>query len=190
MEKSTSRPKKTAAKKSEATAKPPVFPAPNVNLDDLTHMDGDALESLYRKGLVPDSLSVLDGSPPGRMLAIVGGAGRGLVGAAVRALAGAKAFPWAGKAFSSSDDGTGSGINRVRGLGNMYPFKTRFEASAVDGEPCILLDYTSPENPFFIRAVRDELREVAAGLFLGPAMLDKKSGATTVLWFAVDKSSS
>ncbi len=190
MEKNTTRSTKKAAKKTEAAPAPPSLPAPNITLEDLTHMDGDALEALYRKGLVPDSLSVLDGTPPGRMLAIVGGAGRGVLGAAVRTLAAAKAFPWAGKAFYSSDDATGSGINRVRGLGDKYPFQTRFEPSAIDGEPCILLDYSSPENPFFIRAIRDELREVASGLFLGPAMLDKKSGATTLLWFAVDKSSS
>jgi len=183
------------AKKTKRTTKAKAAPAPspldpNLTLDALTRMDGDALGALYAKGIVPDSLSALDGSPPGRMLAIIGGAGRGAIGAGVRNLAAAKFFPWAGKSFQSHDDVTGSGINRVRGLGDKYPFKTRIEPSAIDGEPCILLDYSSRENPFFIRAVRDELREVGPGLFLGPAMLDKKSGASTVLWFAIDKSSS
>lgn len=188
MEKTTSSTKK---KKTLKPAAPKASPLdPGLTLDALTRMDGDELESLYRKGIVPDSLSALDGSPPGRMLAIVGGAGRGTLGAGVRKLAAAKAFPWGGKTFSSTSDESGAGINRVRGLGDKYPFKTRFEPSAIDGEPCILLDYTSRENPFFIRAVRDELREVGPGLFLGPAMLDKKSGPVTVLWFAIDKSSS
>jgi hypothetical protein len=198
MEKTTSQAKKTkspakakdnAKDNAKATPKPSPLD-PNLTLDALTRMDGDGLGALYAKGVLPDSLSALDGSPPGRMLAIVGGAGRGALGAGVRNLAAAKFFPWAGKTFQSTDDATGGGINRVRGLGDKYPFKTRIEPSAVDGEPCILLDYSSRENPFFIRAVRDELREVGPGLFLGPAMLDKKSGAATVLWFAIDKSSS
>ena len=35
--------------------------------------------------------------------------------------------------------------------------------------------------------IRDEIREVSDGLFMGPAMWkDGKGGATLVLWFAVD----
>jgi hypothetical protein len=157
-------------------------------LDDLAAMDVAALEALYRAGTVPESLRALDGSPVCRMLSIRG-LDRGAAFAAIRGFARSGAFPWAGKSFAASADDEGTGINRVRlaGTRRWFPFKTRFEPSAIDGATCILLDYDLAENPKPIRMIRDELREVAPGLFLGPAMLDtKKSDPRLVLFFACD----
>ena len=53
--------------------------------------------------------------------------------------------------------------------------------SAVDGAPCIALDYDLPDNPGFIRAIHDEVREVESGLYLGPAMWKAKTGPRLVL---------
>jgi hypothetical protein len=44
------------------------------------------------------------------------------------------------------------------------------------------------ENPFFIRRIRDELREVAPRLFLGPAMADVGDKPKLILYFACDLS--
>ncbi|MBK9037257.1 MAG: hypothetical protein IPL61_39445 [Myxococcales bacterium] len=158
------------------------------SLDALAALDVAALDAVYRAGTVPASLTALDGDPTCRMLAIRG-LDRGARGQAVRALAAARRFPWAGKSFAAEDDGHGRGINRVR-LGDgkrWFPFETRFEASAIDGRPCIFLDYDQAPNPRPIRMIRDELREVAPGLFLGPAMLDDgRRPARLVLWFACD----
>jgi hypothetical protein len=157
-------------------------------LDDLAAMDVAALEALYRRGTVPASLEALDGSPVCRMLA-VRGLDRGGSFGAIRRFAASGVFPWAGKSFAASSAEAGTGINRVRlgGTRRWFPFHTRVEPSAIDGEACILLDYDLPENPKPIRMIRDELREVAPGLFLGPAMLDtKKSDPKLVLFFACD----
>ncbi len=119
----------------------------------------------------------------------VRGLDRGGLAAALRRFAASGAFPWAGKSFTASSDGDGSGINRVRlaGTRRWFPFRTRVEPSAVDGAACILLDYDDPANPRPIRMIRDELREVAPGLFLGPAMLDTGKGdPKLVLFFACD----
>lgn len=169
------------AKKNKSTK--PVY-----TLDKLAAMSADELKALYANATVTDSLKALNGTPEGRMLAIRGPIGRSPIADALRAFARSRRFPWAGKSFDASDDKNGSGINRVRlaGVRNWFPFKTRFEPSAIDGKPCIRLDYAQPENPLGIRSIRDELREVSPGVFLGPAMWDSGSKATTILYFAID----
>jgi hypothetical protein len=109
----------------------------------------------------------------------------------VRALAASPRFVWDGKTFSARSEEEGSGINRIRipgalGRQDLFPFHTSFGASALDGDPTLILDYDLPQNPPWIRKIHDEIREVGPGLFLGPAMWKSASGATTLLWFALD----
>ena len=179
----------TATATSTPAARPAAVPAslPRT-LDELAALDVVGLEAAYRQGTVPRSLHALDGNPVCRMLAV-----RGLDGGApaglIRGFAGSRVFPWAGKSFAASSDAAGTGINRVRlaGARRWFPFTTRVEPSAIDGAPCILLDYDLDLNPKPIRMIRDELRELRPGLFLGPAMLDtKRSPARLVLFFACD----
>jgi hypothetical protein len=152
-------------------------------LESLARMSFDELGALYRKGRVPASLKALEGAPRGRMLALVGALGRGAPHAVLRTVARSRAFPWLGKTFRARESERGEGINRVRLLGTRewFPFSTRIDPSAIDGAPCVLLDYDREENPFFIRRIRDELREVAPGLFLGPAMWKTSGAPFTVL---------
>ncbi|MEM9067173.1 MAG: hypothetical protein AAGE52_01665 [Myxococcota bacterium] len=160
---------------------------PRLSADRLAEQSVEELETLYRGGVLP-AIDELDGAPPGRMLTLAGPLGRAGLRGAVANLARHPAFPWAGKTFHSSSATIGGGINRVRLLGDRYPFDTRVEPSAIDGKPCVLLDYRRPDNPFFIRPIRDELRKVGQGLYLGPAMLDLQRGTPRlVLWFAIDK---
>jgi len=172
---------------STTTASIPAAPTTAVRtLDDLAALDVAQLEAIYRTGKVT-SLHALDGSPVCRMLAIRGVTG--VPATVLRSFAAASFFPWAGKSFEAKSDGEGSGINRIRLGGGLrwFPFQTRVEPSAIDGAPCILLDYDHAPNPKPIRMIRDELREVAPGLFLGPAMLDRGHGdPTLILFFACD----
>ena len=160
-----------------------------LDLDALANMATGTLTELYLAGDVPESLDALDGNPACRMLAVKG-LDNGAPFGGLRALASWGRFPWEGKRFSSTRGARqGTGINRIRlGGGRLwYPFETRVEPSAMDGGPCILLDYDLPANPRPIRMIRDELRQVSPGLFLGPAMLDtKKSPPRLVLYFACD----
>lgn len=165
-----------------------------LSLDRLAALSGDALSGLYARGGVPADLTVLDGTPKGRMLA-VRGAERGPVGDLLRRFAAADFFPWDGKSFFAGTASEGRGINRVRLRGpfgrtvrfEWFPFATRVEPSVIDGQACVYLDYEQPGNPWFIARIRDEIREVAPGLYLGPAMWKRNRGsAVHVLWFAVD----
>jgi hypothetical protein len=130
-----------------------------------------------------------DGALVGRMLAV-----RGLPGALAKPLrrwAAARSFVWEGKTFAAESDLRGVGHNRVyipRALGhqNLFPFETAFGASAIDGKPTLILDYDLDVNPRYIRHIHDEVREVAPGLFLGPAMWKTDKAKVLVLWFALD----
>jgi hypothetical protein len=170
------------------TTKSPIeaFPPGPCTLDELAALDVAALTALYKSGRMPASLAALDGNPRCRMLSVRGLDG-GAAGNALRRFAASSAFPWAGKSFASESAERGRGINRVRlgGERRWFPFTTSIEPSAIDGAPCIFLDYRQPENPRPIQMIRDELREVAPGLFLGPAMVDTgKSPPRLALYFA------
>ena len=163
---------------------------PKLGLDDLAQKSYSELATLYRDGRLPASLSALDGPLAGRMLA-VRGLGRGPLAKGLRRFAASRSFLWGGKSFSSETDRAGRGINRVQAPGvlgrqNLFPFTTSFAKSQVDGKPSIVLDYDLGENPPYIRAIHDEIREVAPGVYLGPAMWKAARGPVTVLWFALD----
>lgn len=156
------------------------------DLDSLSRLDVDALGALYARGSAPAGVDTLEGHPRGRMLAVKA-LDHGLRGALIRNFAGAWLFPWGGKSFRGKGD-SGSGLNRIHfgGRHQLFPFLTHIQPSAIDGAPCVALDYDLPDNPGFIRAIHDEVREIEPGLFLGPAMWKTSRGPRFILWFALD----
>ena len=157
-----------------------------LDLDALRQMSFAELEELYRAGRRPASLSDLDGEGQGAMLALrhVGEPFASLL----RAFGGSSLFPWRGKTFKSSDAEHGEGINRIDlwlTRARWFPFRTRFDASFIDGRPAFVLDYSGPGNPPLIRQIVDELREVAPGLYLGPAALKVNGRPRPILFFAI-----
>ncbi len=160
-----------------------------LGLDDLAKRSGEELELLYRAAAPPRSMHAADGALVGRMLAIRGMPE--LLAAPLRRWAASRVFVWEGKTFDAISDERGSGHNRVflpnvLGRQNLFPFATSFAASAIDGKPTLVLDYDLDANPGFIRHVHDEIREVAPGVFLGPAMWKRARDKVLVLWFALD----
>jgi hypothetical protein len=70
---------------------------------------------------------------------------------------------WRGKVFYPE---RGDLLNRIGPLGVLFARAQVYrDASWVDGREAIILDYSLSALPF--RAVRDEIREVTAGLYLG-----------------------
>ena len=159
------------------------------SLDSLAARSSAELEALYRSAAVSTTMRAADGPLVGRMLAV-----RGLPGglaAALRRWAASPSFVWEGKTFQAASDTHGTGYNRVfvpRALGHqhLFPFDTRFGASAIDGKPALILDYDLSVNPPYIRHIHDEIREVSPGLFLGPAMWKTAKDKVLVLWFSLD----
>jgi hypothetical protein len=153
----------------------PVLPSPAPSsLDDLAALGCDELLALYRQARTP-AVTDLRGDLRGRMLAI-NGAGPRLF-RWLRAFAAWSRFPWRGKTFTPRSQVTGEGINRVFGdrrPRRWFRFETSIAPSRAGDFGAFQLDYDLEENPFFIRAIKDEVREVAPGLFLGQAY---------VMWF-------
>lgn len=156
------------------------------SLDDLAVLNAPALREHYSRGAVP-TLAALDGDLRGRMLA-VRGAGR-VWFALLRAFAGWRHFPWRGKSFVVRSLATrGAGINRVFGdttPRRWFRFETFIGPSRADAGQAFQLDYDNGDNPFFIRAIQDEVRQVAPGLFLGQAYVVWFGRPRLILYFAL-----
>ena len=146
---------------------------PTLTVDALTRMDPDDLLRCYRAAPRPQDAPGLQGALDGHMLGLSGALGRGLTARLVTKIASMKHFPWSGKTFHAGAEGPGGGVNRVNLLGERtwFHFETRIDASVIDGEPCVVLDYDQADNPWPVRQVRDELRAVAPGLWAGPALV-------------------
>jgi hypothetical protein len=161
-------------------------PNRTMTLGDLAALSSVELDHMYRRAPCPSSIADVSGLPRGRMLA-VRGLDSGIGGALIRRFAGSAGFPWGGKTFEGRGK-NGEGVNRVHlgGRHTLFPFKLSIGPSVVDGGSAVILDYDLPDNPWVIRQIHDEVREVAPGLLLGPAMWKTKDKPAHILWFALD----
>lgn len=142
-----------------------VMPA---TLDELLDYDSERLAELYAAASVP-ALADLEGDLRGRLLAW--NRVRGLAGAALRALGRWDRFPWRGKSFRGTGE-QGDGDNRIfLERFHRYRFETSIGPSRAGAFDAVHLDYDRAENPFFVRAIHDELRQLRPGLYLGQAYL-------------------
>jgi len=143
----------------------------------------EALAQLYRAARTP-AVPELDGDLIGRMLAVPV-LPRWMFGA-LRRFAAWTLFPWRGKSLRARDEARGDGINRVFGdTRRWFRFETSVGPSRAGAFDAFQLDYDSPDNPPPIRAIRDEVREVAPGLFLGLAYLMWRERPRLILYFGL-----
>ncbi len=171
------------AAKLRAASNAPAAPRTR-GVDGLLDREHAELVRLYEGAPAP-AMPALDGDLRGRMLHV---AQPNVLRALGRVWAGRDSFPWRGKSFSHWSATTGEGMNRVvsdRVL--LFRFRTTVRPSRHDGEPCVNLDYDLPGNPFFIRAVEDEVRAIDDGLFLGQAWLRVGLKKHFVLWFGLER---
>ena len=179
----------TAAAARPAPARPFHAPAPAersdapTSLDALLALDPPALKSLYEGARVP-RLSDVKGPLRGRMLALP--AVKGRLARAIRAFASSDYVPWRGKSFMPKSEHGGDGINRViRDRWTLYRFETFVGKSLAGDFDAVQLDYDNADNPFFIRPIKDEIREISPGLYLGQAYWQGSKEAHLVLYFAL-----
>jgi hypothetical protein len=115
----------------------------------------------------PNELDELFGAAPAGQIPSGEGHGQALLGTGTFAARPFKAFvravAWRGKEF---DDKTHTLLNRIGPLGSRaIKADVYIEDSWLDGRPCIVLDYSKTSRS--ARWIRDEIREVAPGLYLG-----------------------
>jgi len=139
-------------------------------LNDLSALSAGELMQLYRAAKTP-AIEDLDGRLKGRMLAVPLIKGR-LVQGFVKHFAVDGPMPWQGKTFRSLGKQRGEGVNRLFGnRASWYRFETAIGPSRAGDFDALQLDYDLEDNPPFIRPIKDELREVAPGLWLGLAYM-------------------
>lgn len=169
-----------------ASGAPPARAASRpTSLDDLAELGPTVLQSLYEGARTP-VLEAMDGPLVGRMLAVPV-LPRWMAGL-LRWLAAWSRFPWRGKTFTARDEGKGEGINRVfgeRNPGRWFRFDTFVAPSRAGAFDAVQLDYDNPGNPGLIRAIKDEVREVAPGLYLGIAYLMWRGRPRLMLYFGL-----
>lgn len=158
-------------------------------LDDLAALSTEQLWVLYREAKTP-MIEDLNGRLVGRMLS-VSGVQQAAVAKKLRCFSASGYFPWQGKSFESHGDGSGSGVNRVLGnRQNWFRFATFIGPSRAGDFDALHLNYDNPGNPGMIRAIKDEVREVAPGLWLGLAYIRLPGGTYHMaLFFALSKHS-
>jgi hypothetical protein len=180
MDTTTVDPRAAAASPAGATSGHAPFSG---TLDDLLRLDADALAALYRSARVP-RLADVAGALRGRMLAVVGLPP--VLRAPVRACAASDLFPWRGKSFTPRDGERGEGINRVLSdRFTLFRFTTFVGPSRAGAFAAVQLDYDHASNPFFIRAIKDEIRELRPGLWLGQAYAAVGKKEHLVLYFGL-----
>jgi hypothetical protein len=156
-------------------------------LDDLLRADAETLRRLYVGARTP-TVADLTGDLRGRMLALV--AIPGWLFWWARLLARTRLFPWLGKSFAAEgpDATRGTGINRVfTDKIRWFKFDTFIARSRAGDFDAFQLDYDNPGNPSFIRAIKDEVRALRPGLFLGQAYFKTKKRETLLLYFGLEK---
>jgi hypothetical protein len=153
-------------------------------LRELSALDGEALAERYWRAQTP-TLDEMVGDFDGRMLAAP--PLRGALGALWRTVVGSELFPWRGKSFSAptATGERGDGVNRVfTDRWRAFRFATYLARSRAGDFDALHIDYDLPTNPFFVRAVRavrDEIRRVGPGVYLGQSYLVLRGAAGALL---------
>ena len=142
--------------------------APRREMRDLVRMPRGELEALY---LASPPASVPTGFVPGRAIKNPGSRFTMLNARATR-------LAWQGKVFR--DDGTM--INRVFGGAKAIPASVYQGESLIDGGPALILDYSGSK---LWPDVRDEVREVEPGLYLG-VMYKGRPNMRQKMFFTLD----
>lgn len=155
-------------------------------IGDLEGLTPEELMALYQGAATP-RLADLDGSLSGRMLAVPR-VQDPRVRRFLARFARSGAFPWQGKTFDSESDEHGHGINRLFGNRvNLFRFETSVGPSLAGDFDAVHLDYSHNNNPPLVRDVRDEVRQIADGLWLGLAYLRLKDGDHLACYFAIER---
>jgi hypothetical protein len=143
---------------------------PAITDDRLLRMSRPELDALYRQGAAV-------AMPPGRVR------GTALLAPGTRrngAMALGTRLVWQGKVFEPTE---GSAVNRFFGL-PMVRAQVSQDQSWLDGAPALILDYSRTSRVY--AQYRDEIRQVAPGLFLGLMYARTAPQPTLRMYFALE----
>lgn len=144
-----------------------------VTVADLMQMSQPDLDALF-SGSSPGEIPT--GESSGTALICPGTAWVRLISRLVRRVG------WQGKVFTRNPDGNDATLqNKVGPTGaRLIVARVYYTDSWLDGRKCIVLDYS--KTSLFARKIRDEIREVAPGVYLGKVWW----GKTRLIDFALE----
>jgi hypothetical protein len=153
----------------EARGQTPAAPAP-VSLDQLLQMNTGQIEAIYRQGA---AVALPEGRVNGTAIVAPGTRRTRMLSRGARVM-------WQGKVV---EPGQTSAVNRFFGVpivrGQLYS-----GPSWLDGQPSLILDYSQTSRVYADN--RDEIRQVAPGLFLG-LMYDRTTAPPGLaMYFALE----
>jgi hypothetical protein len=145
---------------------------PPLTLSDLLNKSQSELDDLFRRaepGPIPE------GDSQGEAIVKPGTFWSRLIAGFVRRVG------WQGKVFTKNPDGNGATlVNKIGPVGtHLIVACVYYTESWLDGKKCIVLDYS--KSSLLARKIRDEIRLVAPGLYLGKVWW----GKTWLIDFAV-----
>jgi hypothetical protein len=144
----------------------------SITVEQISRMTPDQVDELFRRGEVG---WIPDGKAEGTAIFRPGNPAEPLLERAVRAVA------WQGKVVRARE---GRLKNRILPLGTRaIEAEVYVGPSWFDGQDCIVLDYS--KRSFVARFVRDEIRRVAPGLYLGLVFLKRARTIYFTLQFTV-----
>ena len=143
---------------------------PTMTVCELVHSSREELDAVYQGGTVP---TIPAGKVRGTAIPSPGSCFTPARSKATKAV-------WQGKVF---DPCCGTATNKFFGLravkANVYAGE-----SWMDGKPALILDYS--QTSFVYRDVRDEIREVAPGLYLGAMFEQRCCGPKLKMYFVLE----
>ncbi|MBF0349934.1 MAG: hypothetical protein HQM11_02830 [SAR324 cluster bacterium] len=158
-----------------------------LQLDDLISQDKSTLDQWFLAGETP-TIGEINGITNGRVLSGI----TVLESDVVRTLVNRSWLPWQGKTFFPINDEAGKGVNRLK-VGpvkrDKFEFTTTIIPALVGDKPVFSLNYDHPHNPWYIRPIRDDLKKLKDGLFLGTANVRLREEYHFVLYFALELAS-
>ena len=136
-------------------------------MNDLVKINRRGLDEIFLSAQTP-TMDELNGMVDGSVLA-----GRFALNIRlVRMILNLGWLPWRGKIFETDGGSEGKGINRFK-VGPLkflrYRCETRITGPLLEGTDVFCLNYDLSGNPWFIRRLRDDIRKIEDGLFLGTA---------------------
>lgn len=158
----------------------------HLKLDDLINRSQAELEALFQLAATP-SVRELSGPADGRVLA--GRVPLLLTRRDGLYLLNLSWLPWKGKVFEPGGDEQGWGYNRI-GVGpletRLFRFATAIESPLLGETDVFSLNYDIPGNPWPIRAVRDDLKRLREGLYLGASYVRWQGQQVFGLFFGLE----
>jgi hypothetical protein len=153
-------------------------------LDHLLALPTSELAIMYARAKTP-KLDDVGGDLRGRMLAWPMLDLHPFAQGLLRSFAESAPFPWRGKSFRA-DPSRGDGINRVfSDRFRLFRFETFIAKSRAGDFDALQLDYDLPSNPPVIRSIKDEIREIEPGVWLGLAYLQTSTKDRLWLYFGL-----